>query len=97
MSGTRLMSSDDARPVLRDQLLELLGDALRVHEEDAALRPRDEQPGEGLVVRVLGRERAQHVGPALAADRVHLRAPALLEQRDQRDAANSAGWISPTE
>ncbi len=63
-----------ARLVLRDQRIDLLGHVLRVDEEQPPLGPHDQQALEGLVVGVLGRQRPQHVGAALAADDRHARA-----------------------
>jgi hypothetical protein len=54
--------------VLCDQRADPIGHLLRVDEEQAPLGPQDQQPLERLVVRVLGGQRPEHVGAALAAD-----------------------------
>ena len=85
MSGTRLMSiATHARLVLPHQRDDLIGDILCIDEEEPPLRPHDQQPLEGLVVGVLGRQRPQHVGPALAADDGHARMGGLAREPDHR-------------
>src|SRR5688572_10378730 len=61
-----------------------VGDGRRVGEKQASHRTQDEQAGPGLVVGILGRARAEHVGAALAADHVYLRVVGLLREREQR-------------
>ena len=85
MSGTRLMSSASTRGLCCATSAPICSrHILRVDEEEAPLRPHDQQALEGLVVRVLGRQRSQHVGAALAADDGHARVGGLAGQADHR-------------
>ena len=78
------VQSQHARLVLSDQGGDPVGHCLRIQEEQAPLRPQDQQAFECLVVRVFGRQRPQHVRPALAADDGHPRIRALAGQADHR-------------
>ena len=78
MSGTRLMSSASTRGLCCATSASICSATiLRVDEEEASLRPHDQQALEGLVVGVFGRQRSQHIGAALAADDVHARVGSL--------------------
>ena len=78
-----------ARLVLRDQRADLLGHVGRVDEVQSPLRPHDEQALERLVVGVLGRERAQHVGTALAADDRHARVRRLARKSPMSESTTA--------
>ena len=69
---TAHVEREHARPVLRDERANLIADLLRIGEKQPALRPQDQKPFKRFVIGILGRQRAQHVGAALAANDVNL-------------------------
>jgi hypothetical protein len=74
----------DLRLCRRDQRPDFLADALGVEEEQTPFGPQQQQPGKGLVVRMLRRERPEDVRPALAAEHVDGRVGHLLRESDDR-------------
>ncbi len=59
------IQQENAGPRLRYHLADAIGDLLRVDEEEPAFRPHDQQPIEGLVIRMFRGERAEGIPPRL--------------------------------
>ena len=56
---------------------------LHIDEEEAPLRSQDQQARNGLVIRVAGRQRAQHILTGLAANHMERRLHRLAGQPQQ--------------
>ena len=73
----------NARLMFRHQCLDPVGDRLSIDEEQAPLGAQNQQSLKGLVIRMLFRDRAQHIGTALAPDNMDIRIGCLAGQTDQ--------------